>query len=145
MASESDVNKRKLIDRLVPDEKWGPLLGVLATSYEMRPEFLETDLMPAILGLGSWDSHGWTSRIAMEKRLAQTRTATVLMDASRYQGRPRSMRIQIVPVDLGTGGVLHAKVLLLLFQDAVRLVIGSANLTEQGYRRTRRRVTPRGS
>jgi phosphatidylserine/phosphatidylglycerophosphate/cardiolipin synthase-like enzyme len=36
--------------------------------------------------------------------------------------------------------VLHAKVTLLHFEHAVRLIVGSANLTKQGYRENREAV-----
>ena len=83
---------RKLMDRLAPDPLHGRLLGILATTYEMQPEFFETDFLPTLLGLGAWDDRNWTSRIALEKHLAELEAATVLLDAHPYRGRPRSLR-----------------------------------------------------
>ena len=39
------------------------------------------------------------------------------------------------------GSALHAKVTIILFEGAVRLIVGSANLTERGYRRNREVVS----
>jgi hypothetical protein len=129
------------MDRLVPDLKHGPLLGVLTTTYGMQPEFFETDFLPTFLGLGAWDDRNWTSRIAMEKHLAQMEAAAVLLDARQYCGRPRSLRVEIVPTTRKSGhpqpAKLHAKVTLIVHEKAVRLLVGSANLTEFGYRRNR--------
>jgi len=128
---------RKLMDRLAPDPLHGRLLGILATTYEMQPEFFETDFLPTLLGLGAWDDRNWTSRIALEKHLAELEAATVLLDAHPYRGRPRSLRVEIQPVPLKTGRILHAKVMLSVHEEAIRLIVGSANLTEPGYRRNR--------
>jgi hypothetical protein len=126
---------RKLMDRLAPDPLHGRLLGILATTYEMQPEFFETDFLPTLLGLGAWDDRNWTSRIALEKHLAELEAATVLLDARPYRGRPRSLRVEVQPVPLKSGRILHAKVMLSVHEKAVRLIVGSANLTEPGYRR----------
>ena len=128
---------RKLMDRLAPDPLYGRLLGILTTTYEMQPEFFETDFLPTLLGLGAWDDRNWTSRIALEKHLAELEAATVLLDARPYRGRPRSLRVEIQPVPLKTGRILHAKVMLSVHEEAVRLIVGSSNLTEPGYRRNR--------
>jgi phosphatidylserine/phosphatidylglycerophosphate/cardiolipin synthase-like enzyme len=45
--------------------------------------------------------------------------------------------LDVRPVVSPRGSVLHAKVTLLLFERAVRLIVGSANLTKQGYRENR--------
>jgi hypothetical protein len=90
-----------------------------------------------MLGLGAWDDRNWTSRIALEKHLAELEAASVLIDARTYRGRPRSLRVEVEPVFLETGRILHAKILLAVYEDAVRFTFGSANLTEPGYRRNR--------
>lgn len=138
MKKKSNISdQQKLMDRITPMPTLGRLLGILATSYEMQPEFFETDFLPTVLGLGAWDDRNWTSRIALEKHLAELEAATVLIDARPYRGRPRSLRVEVEPVHLQAGRILHAKVLLLVYEDAVRFTFGSANLTEPGYRRNR--------
>ena len=37
--AKKSSDHRKLMDRLVPDPLHGRLLGILATTYEMQPEF----------------------------------------------------------------------------------------------------------
>jgi hypothetical protein len=127
----------RLMDRLTPDASHGRLVAILATSYELQAEFFETDYLPTLLGLGAWDDRAWTSRIALEKSLAELEAATVLADAHPYRGRPRSLRVEVAPVPLDAGRALHAKVMLAVYEDAVRMLVGSANLTEPGYRRNR--------
>jgi len=49
------IDDRKLIGRLAPQDDWGPYVGFWATTYEMQPEFFETDFLPTVLNLGAWD------------------------------------------------------------------------------------------
>lgn len=137
MAGSRDAADRKLIDRLVPDPSDGQILGLLSTSYEMDPEFFETDFLPSALGLGAWSERQWASRIELERHLAHMTAATVLLDARRYRRRPRSFRVETIPVALSGGRAMHAKITLVVHERAVRLLVGSSNLTEQGYRKNR--------
>jgi hypothetical protein len=139
---EDKLSRRKLVDRLLPAPQYGPLVGLLATTYEFKPEFFETDFLPTLLGLGAWDDRNWTSRVAVEKALSELEGAAVFADARRYQGRPRSLRVDVTPVALPAGAALHAKVVLLVHRDAVRLHVASANLTDYGYRRNREVAAP---
>jgi len=140
MKDTSDISARKLIDKLVPDRSWGSMRGLLSTTYELGPDFLEMDFLPSVFGLGAWDDRSWASRIALEKHLSQIDAAVILTDARRYRGRPRSLRLEVKPAVTPRGSALHAKITLVLFERAVRLIVGSANLTERGYRRNREAV-----
>lgn len=137
MKDNQDISARKLVDRLIPNPHWGAMRGLLATTFELRPEFLEMDFLPSVFGLGAWDDRSWATRIALEKRLFELDAAVILTEARRYRGRPRSLRLDVRPAVSPRGSVLHAKVTLLLFESAVRLIVGSANLTKQGYRENR--------
>ena len=68
------------MDWQVPDASRGPILGILATTYELDPTFVETDLLPAVLGLGAWDDRSWSSRVALEASLAGLEAASILVD-----------------------------------------------------------------
>lgn len=127
---------RKLVDRL-SSEPYGPLQAMLATTYELDPDFLETDFLPALLDLGAWNDRSWASRIALEKKLAGLEAVSILTDLRKYRGRPRSLHVEVVPATGAPGQLLHAKVLLLVHENAVRLQAGSANLTDAGYRHNR--------
>jgi hypothetical protein len=140
MKDTSDISARKLIDKLVPDPRWGSMRGLLSTTYELGPDFLEMDFLPSVFGLGAWDDRSWATRIALEKRLSQLDAAVVVTDARRYRGRPRSLRLEVKPGVTPRGSALHAKITVILYERAVRLIVGSANLTEYGYRRNREAV-----
>ena len=140
MKDNQDTSSRKLIDRVVSDPSWGRLQGLLATTYELTPDFLEMDFLPSVFGLGSWDDRSWATRMSLEKALHGLDAAVILTEARRYRGRPRSLRLEVRPVVSPRGSALHAKVTFLLFERAVRLIVGSANLTPQGYRLNREAV-----
>ena len=132
--SKKEVGSRRLVDRIVPAAHVGPLRGFLATTFDLTPDFFESDLLPSMLGMGAWDDRRYSSRIAMERALAQTDAVTMFMDARRYQGRPRSLRVELIGCAKQT---LHAKVVLIVHDAAVRLIVTSANVTEAGYRLNR--------
>lgn len=136
MKDSQDISDRKLIDHLVPEPHWGTMRGMLATTFELQPEFLEMDFLPSVFGLDSWDDRSWTTRIELEKHLFKLDAAFILTEARRYRGRPRSLRLEVRPAVSPRGSVLHPKVTLLLFEHAVRLIIGSANLTNRVIGRT---------
>ncbi|MHB8993695.1 MAG: hypothetical protein ACYC63_00425 [Armatimonadota bacterium] len=125
---------RRLMSHLAPAKDWGPCRGFWATTYNLDSAFLETDLMPALLDLGAWDDRHWTSRITMEGELARLDTAALAVDARGYCGRPRSLRLDVVAARGAGAQKLHAKVVLVVYDQAVRLLVGSANLTPNGYR-----------
>lgn len=113
------ANLRKLMDRLGGNpDVFGPLLGLLATTYEFDATFCELDFLPACLGLGGWDDRSWTSRIALEKALSSIEAIVLLMALPRTPAlsAPGGAARHRFP-----GELLHAKVLLLVYERAVRL------------------------
>lgn len=142
MSAKNGQPFRKLMEWQPPDEKYGPILGILGTTYELDSPFVETDLLPAMLGLGAWDDRSWSSRVALERALAGLEATTILADQRKYRGRPRSLHVEVRPA-VGRGGqLLHAKVLLIAHQDAIRFQVASANLTGAGYRENREVALP---
>jgi HKD family nuclease len=138
MTSLNDApSLRKLLPSLSPDFKlWGQIQGLLTTTFDLNPEFLERDFLPSVLGVTS--KSPWSTRIALERSLREIDIrAVILTEARRYRGRPRSLQLRLVPAVSSRGSVLHAKVTFVVFERAVTLVVGSANLTERGYRKNR--------
>ncbi|MEO6785613.1 MAG: phospholipase D family protein, partial [Chthoniobacteraceae bacterium] len=138
MSRSSASAPRKLSDRLLPDARTGALEAVLATTFEMQPDFVDTDLLPTLLELHTQDERSLVGRVAIERELARLDSVTLLTEPRRYRdrGRSRHLRVDVVPAP-GLAGKLHAKVTVLLFAKAVRVIVGSANLTDNGYRKNR--------
>ena len=119
------------------------LASVVATTYELQADFLEEDLLPVALGLRLPPARGRDFRLELEHALGDTEVS-IFFHPGRYQpGLRWSPRIDLVPLPEGRYPKLHAKVVLMRFvtpaargpsHQVVRLVVGSANLTESGYR-----------
>ena len=117
MKGKQKFESFRLIDQVIPDVGMhGAITGVLATSFDLNAEFFETDFLPSLLGLGAWNDRAWTTRIAMEKYLALMESMVVYMQPDRYQGRPRSLRVSLIPYAATNARVLHAKVLLVVYE-----------------------------
>jgi hypothetical protein len=127
---------RKLVDHVAGPPELGPPRALLATTFDLTPEFFEVDFLPTLLRIPAWDDRRVRSRIQLEGELARMNAVAVMMEATRFQGRPRSLRVHVRPASQPRG-VLHAKVTLLVHDEAVRLLVASANLTEAGYRHNR--------
>jgi phosphatidylserine/phosphatidylglycerophosphate/cardiolipin synthase-like enzyme len=143
MTAKDSLDHRKIMDWVRPDiVAHGNVIAMLGTTFELDPTFFDSDYLPTFLGLGAWEDTSWTNRVAMQRALANTEATVVMMDARRFRGRPRSLHIEVVPV-VGSGGMkLHAKVLIVVQERAVRLLVGSANLTDSGYRYNREVALP---
>lgn len=129
-------------------ELWAPptgyrLASVVATTYECQADFVEEELLRVALDLKTPSGKGRDFRVELERAL-QDVEVTLFLHPDRYQpGLRRSPRIDLVPVSERRAPKLHAKVSLLRFvpegdpayaRNMVRLIVGSANLTNPGYR-----------
>jgi hypothetical protein len=125
---------RKLLDAWLPPEDAGAPIACLATTFTFEPEFFEGDCLARFLSLDTvrYESPELAFLIEQEERLGETRAAVVADRSYRAQGR--SLRWDILTVGL-RGGVQHAKVTLLLWENVFRIIVGSANLTAAAYRR----------
>jgi hypothetical protein len=130
-------DSRKPLDHWLPPEGAGAPLACLATSFSFDVDFFEQQCLGRFLGL-DWkrDEGGEAGDIAFlveqEEKLAETRVSVIVDRGWAVEGR--SLRWDLLPVGV-EGGVMHAKVCLLVWENLVRCVIGSANLTPAGYRR----------
>lgn len=125
---------RKLLDVWTPSEGSGDAIGCVATTFTFSPEFFEEECLSRFLQLQTTpDDDGAAYIIEREEKLAALRCASVLVDASHCRGA-RSLRWDLLPARV-PGSILHAKVALMHWGNRVRLVIASANLTQDGYRR----------
>lgn len=135
--ADKDANSRRLIDHVASTAELGPPRALLATTFDLNAEFFELDFLPSLLRLPTMDDRRVRSRIQLEGELAKMDAVAIMMQATRFQGRPKSLRVDVRPAIPATGGVLHAKVTLLVHDEVVRLIVASANLTTSGYRENR--------
>jgi len=114
----------------------GEAVSCLATTFEFDAGFFETELLPRFLGLRfDHTENERTFVIEREESLATTRVG-VLVDVSRFDPCQTTLQWDQLPIQV-PGGIQHAKVTLLVWERLIRLIVGSANLSRQGYRRNR--------
>lgn len=126
--------ENKLLDYWLPPEGAGQPLGCVATTFSFDADFFEQQCIGRFVGLDTrpgeaQDDLGYL--IELEEKLSEAQVS-VLADRSLNPDK-RSLRWDVAPVAVGTG-VMHAKISLLVWQRAVRVIVGSANLTEPAYR-----------
>lgn len=126
-----------LLDLWTPPVGAGDPVALLATTFTLEPDFFERDCLARFVAVSSVDEDSGTvsdvvARIELEEKLAETRI-TVLADRGTRADRS-SLRWDLLHAYV-PGGLLHAKVAVLLWSRATRVIIGSANLTAAGYRR----------
>ena len=132
----TDAAKRRLLDRLAPDKsRTGRVRRVLATTHDLDAEFFDSDFLCTALSVSQADFTGRAGQLGLQRKLAELDYCGVLCEAGAYRSRP-SLRTVVYPVALH-GACLHAKLVVIEYYHAVRLLIGSANLTSAGYRHNR--------
>jgi hypothetical protein len=133
---------RHLIDYYLPPDGGFVLESLVATTYQVDLDFFEEELLAAALGVRSPVSRMRAFRSELERRLQKVEVS-VLYDLGGCDRLARlSPRIDAIPV---VAQKLHSKISLLMWvredrtrnappDRRMRLIIGSANLTRQGFR-----------
>lgn len=130
---ESQAGFGRLLEAWVPPDQAGDPIGCIATTFTFNAAFFEQECLASFLGLESEPNEdGPAYLIEREEKLAKLSCAAVLVDAHHCRGS-RNLRWDLLAARLP--GIQHAKVSLLVWTNCVRVIIGSANLTEDGYRR----------
>lgn len=134
-----DPGERSLLDLWRPPTTAGVPIGCLTTTFTFDAEHFDHHCLGQFLGLeNDADREGLPYLVERETELAKV-YAGVLVDRHHAKGS-HSLRWDLLSVRV-PGGIQHAKVSLLCWEHSVRILIGSANLTEPGYRQNRELVT----
>lgn len=132
----------RLIDYYLPPGEGFVLELLVATTYQVDFEFLEEELLAVAFGVRSPISRLKAFRSELERKL-QKAEVSVLYDLSGCERLARlSPRIDAIPI---SARKLHSKISLLMWvredragggkpDRRIRLIVGSANLTRQGFR-----------
>jgi hypothetical protein len=126
----------RLLDLWLPPEDAGPPLGCLATTFTFEADFFEQQCLGRFLGLDTRPGEAATDigyLIEREEKLAETPVCVIADRSLNPDGR--SLRWDVLPVAAPTG-VMHAKVSVLVWEQAVRFITTSANLSEHAFRRS---------
>ena len=125
---------KRLLTAWEPPEGSGSPVGCVATTFTFSPVFFEEECLSRFLQMQS-DAveDGPIYIIEREEKLADVRCASVLVDACHAKGS-RSLRWDLLTAKVPKA-ILHAKISLLCWTNCIRVIVASANLTNDGYRR----------
>jgi hypothetical protein len=117
----------------------GEPVACLASTFEFDAAFYETELLPRFLGLRfDHTENELTFVIEREEKLNEIETAAVLVDIHKVDPGQTTLRWDQVPIAVpGSQSIQHSKITVLAWEKLIRLIVGSANITRQGYRRNR--------
>lgn len=128
----------RLLDAWLAPAEAGEPVACIATTFTFDPDFFEEECLARFLGLdsavlsdsGTADAAYYV--VQREEALEEAR-ATVLVDRAGASAAT-SHRWDVVATGAPSGGVQHAKVSVLIWENVARLIVGSANLTQAGHR-----------
>jgi len=127
------LGQGRLLDAWIPPGNAGEALGCFATTFTFHASFFESECLGRMLQLEcDPDTSGAAYLIEREEKMARLKCACVMVDQSHARGQ-RSLRWDLIPFRTNTG-ILHAKLTILLWQFHARVIVASANLTENGHR-----------
>ena len=126
----------RLLDHWLPPEGVGAPVASLATTFTFDGTFFAEDCIARFLMLtgarGDQDEIADIALLLEEEEKLSEASVTVLADRSAATEQ-HNLRWDLIDVPV-PGGLLHAKVAVMLWERATRVVIGSPNLTPAGYR-----------
>ena len=136
MTKNSVDDLQPLATYWMPPGDVGAPIACLASTYTFHAALFEDDLLPRFLGLRFDNTERESIFIAEREDKLATVTAAVFVDAAHVDGRQTTGRWSQVPVRVG-GGCQHSKLTVLVWENLIRVLVTSANLTTTGYRKNR--------
>ena len=118
-----------------PPEGAGEARVCIASTFTFAAAFFETECLGRFLGMDAHpaESDAVSYMVEREEKLA---AASVAVLADRRHAREKeSLRWDVLGVLIRGGTIQHSKISLLAWANHVRVIVGSGNLTEPGYRR----------
>jgi HKD family nuclease len=133
MAQSKDTFRKKILDYWEKPDGAGEPVGCLCTSFTFDASLFETKCLGRFFGIEPDPEEESTRfQILFEANLQHYGNANVFVDKRHSKGA-RSLRWKLLPVDL-PGAAFHPKIQILAWSKRIRIIIGSANITNDGYR-----------
>jgi len=126
-----------LLDFWQKPDNAGEPVALFATTFALEPDFFEQNCLARFLEVSSVNEDTGSvddivASVELHELLQKTKV-TVLADRSAPVQRT-SLLWDLLGCKVD-GALLHAKVAVLLWENATRVILGSMNLTSAGYRR----------
>ncbi len=108
-------------------------ISFVTTTFTFNSSFFEDNCLYNFLQLNSdkEDNDSIAYKIEQLDKLSQLHSGLLLVDYSCLNGK-RLPYLDVAAIHV-PNGILHAKISLLYWDNCIRLIIASANLTEDGY------------
>ena len=115
-----------------PEVDCNPIpVAFISTTFTFDSEFFEEECLTRFLVMETEkENDGVAFLIEREEKLAGLHGGIVLVDQVNCRGE-RSLRWDLVPCRVKKG-IMHSKIAILHWSNCIRLIIGSANLTQNG-------------
>jgi hypothetical protein len=127
-----DESSTRLLDLWSPGEGFGPPIGCVSTTFTFDASHFEEQCLARFLAMETSPAEGARAYlIEREEKLSQV-FSCVLVD-QRHARDQRSLRWNLLPIRVPEG-IQHAKLTILVWEKHLRVLVGSANLTEPAYR-----------
>lgn len=118
-----------------PPEGAGEARICIASTYTFDAAFFETECLGRFLGMDAHPAESDTVSYMVERE-EKLATALVAVLVDRRNARDKeSLRWDVLGVLVPGSGIQHSKISLLAWANHVRVIVGSGNLSEPGYRR----------
>ncbi len=106
-------------------------VAFMSTTFTFDAEFFEEECLTRFLVMETEkENDGVAFLIEREEKLAGLHGGIVLVDQVNCRGE-KSLRWDLVPCRVKRG-IMHSKITILQWSNCIRLIVGSANLTQQG-------------
>ncbi|OUR93987.1 hypothetical protein A9Q87_04585 [Flavobacteriales bacterium 34_180_T64] len=133
--AKSEANINRLLNYWAPPPNAGEPIACIATSFTFNSEFFEEECLSRFLQMDTDPKEdGPLYLIEREEKLAQVEPITIIVDEAHCKGK-RSLRWDLI--SFRSANLLHSKIGILVWAGHIRILIGSCNLTENGYRQNR--------
>lgn len=132
--SYREQSRKHILSLWQREEEFGEPIGCVATTFTFDAAFFEEEALGRFVGMDTDASEdGWAYIVEREEKFSQV-FSCALVDR-RNAAQQRSLRWHLIPVHVPKEGIFHPKLAILAWQHRLRVLIGSANLTEAGYRK----------
>jgi hypothetical protein len=131
------MNPTPLLDFWQKPEGAGAPVAMIATTFAFEPDFFEQNCLARFLEVSSVNEDTGSiddivASVELHELLQNVRVSVLADRSAPVQRSSLLWDLLSCRVD---GGLLHAKVSVLLWETKTRVILGSANLTSAGYRR----------
>lgn len=118
-----------------PPEGAGEARFCVASTFTFDAAFFETECLGRFLGMDTHPSES-DAVMYMVEREEKLAAARIVVLADRRHARDKeSLRWDVLGVLAGADAIQHSKISVLVWANHLRVIIGSGNLTEPGYRK----------